>query len=203
MRTPLIAIGLCLLFAIPLSAQSGRAYIKSIEKHRQHYKKEFLREERSPLDKKGIKKLAFFPVEEAYRVSCTFEPTPHAEPFDMATYSGITKPYVKYGTATFVLNGQTCQLAIYQSLQLRQLPMYRDYLFIPFKDPTNGETTYGGGRYMDIRAGEIQNGRLTLDFNKAYNPYCAYSDGYNCPVPPTENHLNLPIEAGEMVWGGH
>lgn len=189
---------LCIFLALPLGAQSGKAYSKSILLHRKHYKKEFLKEGRSPLDKKGVKKLRFFPPDENYRLDCTFEPTPDAEPFDMATYSGITKPYVQYGIATFELNGQKRQLAIYQSLQLRQMPAYRDYLFIPFKDPTNGESTYGGGRYMDIQTGDIQDGRLILDFNKAYNPYCAYSDGYNCPIPPDENHLDIPIEAGEM-----
>ena len=81
--------------------------------------------------------------------------------------------------------------------------MYRDYLFIPFKDLSNGEATYGGGRYMDIRMDDIKNGELMLDFNKAYNPYCAYSDGYNCPVPPVENHLETEVNAGEKSFGGH
>lgn len=192
-----------LMLALAGHTQSEGAYARAIKKHRRHYKKEFLKEERSPLDRAGVKELRFFPPDERYRVSCTFERTPDAEAFDMATYSGITKPYVKYGAATFQLKGQTLRLAVYQSLQLRQMPMYRDYLFIPFKDPTNGEETYGGGRYMDIRMSDIRDGELTLDFNKAYNPYCAYSDGYNCPIPPEENHLDIPVEAGEMGYKKH
>jgi len=78
--------------------------------------------------------------------------------------------------------------------------MYRDYLFLPFKDATNGDSTYGGGRYIDIRMSEINNNTLTIDFNKAYNPYCAYSDGFNCPVPPLENHLEVALEAGERKF---
>jgi len=195
---------LCFLSgAALLSAQGKQTYPQEIKQHRKHYKQEFLKEERSPLDKKGVKKLRFFPADEHYRVVCNFEHTPDAEPFEMATYSGITKPYVQYGTATFVLRGQPMEIAIYQSLQLRQLPMYRDYLFVPFKDLTNGDTTYGGGRYMDIRMGEIRDGQVILDFNKAYNPYCAYSDGYNCPVPPVENYLEMAVEAGEKGFAGH
>lgn len=188
-----------------LTAQGQRrqSFAKEIREHRKHYKEEFLEKERSPLDKKGVKKLRFFPPDESYRAACTFERTPEAEPFDMATYSGITKPYVQYGTATCPLQGQTVEIAIYQSLKLRQLPMYRDYLFIPFKDLTNGDSTYGGGRYMDIRMSDIENGQVALDFNKAYNPYCAYSDGYNCPAPPAENHLEMAVEAGEKEFGGH
>ncbi len=191
-----------LALSVLLNAQGEQSYPREIKEHRKHYKKDFLREERSPLDKKGVRKLRFFPPDESYRVTATFERTPDAEPFEMATYSGITKPYVQYGTATFTLRGQKMEIAVYQSLRLRQLPMYRDYLFIPFKDLTNGGSTYGGGRYMDIRMGDIQNGQVVIDFNKAYNPYCAYSDGYNCPVPPLENHLDMAIEAGEKDFGG-
>jgi uncharacterized protein len=169
-----------------------------VEQHRLEYRQKFLQTERSPLDSAGVARLRFFPPDEAYRLDCAFERTPDAEPFDLPTYSGITKPYVKYGVATFRFGGDTHTLAVYQSLQSRQMPLYRDYLFIPFKDATNGDDTYGGGRYMDVRISDIQDGRLTLDFNKAYNPYCAYSDGYNCPIPPPENHLPISILAGEQ-----
>jgi uncharacterized protein (DUF1684 family) len=91
---------------------------------------------------------------------------------------------------------------IYQSKETQAIPGYRDYLFIPFKDMTNGESTYGGGRYIDMRMGDIRDGSVIIDFNKCYNPWCMYSDGYNCPIPPLENHLEVPIEAGEMIWTG-
>ena len=125
-----------------------------------------------------------------------------AEEFEMATYSGITKPYVKYGDLEFELGDTTLQMAIYQSLRLRQMPQYREYLFMPFKDDTNDDTSYGGGRYIDLTISDIQDGKVKIDFNKAYNPYCAYSDGYNCPVPPRANWLEVKIEAGEQLYVG-
>lgn len=178
-------------------AQSSKSFKKSIKKHRKAYKKKFLDNEHGPLDKKGVKQLKFFKANKNYQVTCTFERTTEAKPFEMATYSGMTQPYIKYGVATCPLNETTVELAIYQNLQLRKMPMYRDYLFIPFKDDTNGELSYGGGRYMDISIKDIEGKEVLLDFNKAYNPYCAYSDGYNCPVPPLENHLEIEVLAGE------
>jgi uncharacterized protein (DUF1684 family) len=76
----------------------------------------------------------------------------------------------------------------------------RDYLFIPFSDPTNYVTTYGGGRYMELRTGNIKKDSVIIDFNKCYNPYCAYSDGYSCPIPPDANKLPVAIQAGEMLF---
>lgn len=197
----LLAVFAC-LFLLPLSSwgQADAAYAKTIRKHRKHYKKEFLEDQRAPLDRKGVKKLRFYPPDTAFQVTAVFERADGAEPFEMPTYSGATQPYVKYGTATFRLKDTTLQLAVYQNLRLIRMPQYRDYLFIPFKDATNGEQTYGGGRYMDISKADIEEGKLTIDFNKAYNPWCAYSDGYSCPVPPMENHLNVFVKAGERAY---
>ena len=111
------------------------------------------------------------------------------------------KEYVRYGTATFVLNGISMQLTVFQSLKLREIPEYADYVFIPFNDDTNGTETYGGGRYLDLRFADVEDHKLTIDFNRSYNPYCAYSDGYSCPVPPNENRLPVKVQAGEnVVW---
>jgi uncharacterized protein (DUF1684 family) len=93
------------------------------------------------------------------------------------------------------------QLTVYRSLALANIPAYKDYLLLLFTDDTNGKTTYGGGRYIDMRENEFKNGEVTLDFNKAYNPYCAFSSGYSCPKPPDENHLTIAVEAGEKIYG--
>jgi uncharacterized protein (DUF1684 family) len=85
-------------------------------------------------------------------------------------------------------------LAIYQNVDLVNTAGYEDYLFIPFKDLTNGEDTYGGGRYLDLKIPEGET--ILIDFNRAYNPYCAYNHNYSCPIPPFENHLKVKIEAG-------
>jgi uncharacterized protein (DUF1684 family) len=81
-----------------------------------------------------------------------------------------------------------------------QIPKYRDYLFIPMKDQTSGKETYGAGRYLDASIKDIKDGKIALDFNKLYNPYCAFSEGYSCPIPPKENHLPVRIEAGEKLF---
>ena len=103
----------------------------------------------------------------------------------------------------FEVGGKSCALNLYQNLRLVNMPEYQDYLFLPFKDATNGDSTYGGGRYLDFRQKDISSeGILLLDFNKAYNPYCAYSDGFNCPIPPLPNHLAIEVPAGEKNFKG-
>jgi len=82
------------------------------------------------------------------------------------------------------------------------IPAYADHLFLPFKDATNGEESYGGGRYIDLKASSIKDDKMAVDFNKTYNPWCAYSDGYNCPIPPIANHLDASLMAGEAKYTG-
>lgn len=188
------------VFFLLMLTRCAPSFQREIKTHRDHYRQEFLDNQRSPLTEADLPYLRFYEPDPAYRVEASFKPAEGAEPFEMATYAGTTQPYVKHGTATFSLGGKEYRLAIYRNLNLMRMPQYRDYLFLPFKDFTNGETTYGGGRYLDFRESDIENGRLTIDFNKAYNPYCAYSDGYQCPVPPMENHLETAIEAGEKTF---
>lgn len=90
---------------------------------------------------------------------------------------------------------------MYQSIALMQQEELKDYLFIPFNDLTNYETTYAGGRYLDISIKDIQGNRVVLDFNKCYNPYCAYASGYSCPIPPAANRLSVRMDAGEQLFG--
>lgn len=195
-----LLLGISLL-STALLAQQDKAYTKAINKYRKQYKKEFLKFENSPLNKDDLPYLYFFDPASNYNVVADFELATNEKPFDMATYSGITKPYIKYGTATFQIDSVTYTLAIYQSQRLKMIPLYRNSLFLPFKDITNDDTTYGGGRYLDLSTKDIKDGKINLDFNKAYNPYCAYSDGYNCPIPPAENHLEVAITAGEKNFG--
>ena len=192
----LLLIPICIHF-------SARAqdFAKDIAHHREDYKAEFLKPSNSPLKKADLDYLRFFAPDSAYRLRAEFVATPGSKPFEMLTYSGKRKPYVKYGELRFELAGKKQTLNVYQSLDLRRMPQYRDYLFVPFKDLTNAHETYGGGRYLDFRMKDIQGRACVLDFNKAYNPYCAYSEGYNCPIPPRENHLEVKIEAGEMNFG--
>lgn len=151
----------------------------------------------SPLkgeDFKNFKKLPFFPIDKSYKVMAHFERTPNEPIFEMPT-SGPRKPlYTQYGIARFSINGKDLSLRIYQNQKLMLDPEYANHLFIPFNDLTNGNTTYDSGRFLDL---EIPEGdTIIVDFNKAYNPYCAYSDGYSCPIPPKENNLDIEINAG-------
>jgi uncharacterized protein len=100
-----------------------------------------------------------------------------------------------------MIHDTVLHLMVYQSQALLQKAGTRDYLFIPFTDATSGTDSYGAGRYIDGTISDIRNGSLVLDFNKAYNPYCAYSAGYNCPIPPRENDLPVAIRAGERNYG--
>ena len=186
--------------------ESGLSFAEEIEQHRQHYKQEFLDEPRSPLSAKDTAYLDFFPADESWKVTALFSPTPDEEVFDMPTYSGKTAQYRKYGTLTFEREGVSYVLCIYQNIRLLSMEKYQDYLFLPIKDSSNGETTYGGGRYLELTLGDIveRDGQaiMVIDFNKCFNPYCAYSDGYNCPVPPRENHLSIAVNAGEKMFKG-
>ncbi len=193
------------LFLIPtfLFGQGNALdYAQTIAEHRETYKDGFLKDARSPLKFNELGNLRFYEPDEKYKVKCTFEQTPDEQSFDLPTYSGVTKPYRKFGILTFELDGQQHSLAVYQSVRHIRLPQYKDYLFLPYRDHTNGETTYGGGRYLDLSISELESGEAYIDFNKSYNPWCGYSDGYSCPIPPIENHLDVAIHAGEKMYAG-
>jgi uncharacterized protein len=144
--------------------------------------------------------LQFFPVDSSYRVLCNFTPAKNAKWFSMKTSGSATQVYRKYGLLTFKIHDTVLQLNVYQSQSLMTSDDYADYLFIPFTDATTGEESYTGGRYIDHKMSDIRNNKLLLDFNKAYNPYCAYATGYNCPIPPAENDLRIAIAAGEKTY---
>jgi len=184
------------------TATSPEAYAKMIAHHRMEYQQEFAKNADSPLDQTDFKHMNFYKADASYNCQCSVELTADAKPFDIKTYSGMTKEYIAYGIATCDIQGSPQQLTLYRSLRLMTMPMYKDYLFLPFMDSTNGSETYGGGRYIDLKISDINKGIVNIDFNKCYNPYCAYSDGYNCPVPPVENHLDIAIPAGEKMYKG-
>lgn len=197
MKSVLNTLGLLLITVFLARAQDFK---KETDKYRKKYKEEFLSTANSPLKEADLPFLQFYEPDSAYRVVAKFEKS-RGQSFEMPTYSGVNKTYVKYGKVKFRINGRKQTLTVYRSLSLQQLAKYKDYLFIPFKDKTNGDESYGGGRYLDLKTTDIKDGELVLDFNKAYNPYCAYSDGYNCPIPPAPNHLPIAITAGEKKFG--
>ena len=157
--------------------------------------------ETSPLPdryKKDFEALDFFDIDTAYSVMAKLSRTPNALPFSMPTTGERTSEEVVFGILTFTLEGKEYELEVYQDQNLMLEEEYVDYLFLPFMDTTNGEETYGGGRYMDLRIPEGDS--IRVDFNKAYNPYCAYNKKYSCPIVPKVNSLPIPIRAGVKAF---
>jgi uncharacterized protein (DUF1684 family) len=191
-----IVICLLLLFFIRIDSQA-QSYEMQLLEHRKTYKAEFLKDENSPLTKKDLKYLQFYEIDSNYAVQAFFEKMIDTVGFDMQTHNGVLKKYFVYGKARFQLKQKECTLFIYQSQKLMTKAGFEDYLFIPFTDLTNYTETFGGGRYLDFRLKDIVNNTLIIDFNKCYNPYCVYKEGYSCPIPPKENALDLEIRAGE------
>lgn len=191
---------LLLFLGLSISTFAQTDFKENILKHREEYKAEFLKDANSPLKEDDLKYLDFYEPNQKYQVNCTFKATKKGKPFDIPTSSGKLKTYTKFGELTFLIDNKSYTLAVYRSMALVNHPLYKDYLFVPFKDPTNGKETYGGGRYLDLRMKEFENKQIILDFNKAYNPYCAFTSGYSCPIPPQENHLKVPILAGEKQF---
>jgi uncharacterized protein (DUF1684 family) len=158
----------------------------------------------SPLKEKDLmtfKGLEFFEFNPEYIVQAKVIRTVDEKPFKMKTTTDRLPEYVKYGEISFELNGKSFKLNLYQNQDLIQKEGYADYLFLPFLDNTNGEESYGGGRYIDTRIPEGDT--IEIDFNKAYNPYCAYNDKYSCPIVPRENYLDTDIKAGVKVFKKH
>lgn len=154
-----------------------------------------------PEDFKNFEGLEFYPIDLKYRVEAKLVLTPAEKPFLMPTTTERMPEYVKYGEAHFTLEGKDFVLNLFKSTQPYDEAGYDDYLFLPFTDLTSGDGSYGGGRFIDQRIPE--GNAIVIDFNKAYNPYCAYNARYSCPIPPKENDILMRIEAGVKDFGKH
>ncbi|GGH14358.1 DUF1684 domain-containing protein [Mucilaginibacter phyllosphaerae] len=193
------ALILLLLFTLKGYTQT---YSSQLAAYREQYKADFLSDSHSPLKEADLKNLQFFDADSTYRVTARMELLMNESTFQMPTFSGAKKEYIRFARITFKLSGKPQQLYIYRNISLFKRPGFEDYLFLPFTDDTNGTETYGGGRYLDLKVTDIKNGTIVIDFNKAYNPYCAYSEGYQCPMPPPENNLEGRIRVGEKSFKG-
>ncbi|PIB37625.1 hypothetical protein BFP72_18305 [Reichenbachiella sp. 5M10] len=198
-KTPLQSRSLMLLILTLLISTmvEAQSYEQEVLAFQQKLNSEYKDPSESPLSKKEIRKFdghEFFPIDKEFRVEAKFVQNTTPLSIEMKTSSSRLSAYDKYGTVTFELEGQAIELTLYQSHRLRVMEKYKDYLFLPFTDLTNGDDSYGGGRYIDL---SIPTGEhIIIDFNMAYNPYCAYAAGYSCPIPPAENDIPLRITAG-------
>ncbi|MFT5778952.1 MAG: hypothetical protein ACI837_001909 [Crocinitomicaceae bacterium] len=144
--------------------------------------------------------LDYFDFDSTYQITATFKKS-KGKIFEMPTSTERLPKYRRYGIIEFTHAGTKCRLEVYQNMVLKKSKEHKDYLFIPFRDGSSSKDSYGGGRYLDVK---IPKGKeLLIDFNLAYNPYCAYSHRYSCPIPPAANTLNVSINAGEKTPMAH
>ena len=190
---------LALTFLVILvSCNSSKQLIKKadIQLYQTKLAEEYRNPKTTPLvdeERTNFKGITFFPIDSKYTVKAKFTAIENGRVIPFPTSAKKIKNYKEYGTVTFMLDNQEQTLTIYQSSPI--IEKYEDSLFLPFMDETNGVTSYGGGRYLDLSTKNIGN-EIILDFNQAYNPYCAYSKHYNCPIPPSNNVLDVEINAG-------
>ena len=155
----------------------------------------------SPLtdkDRKEFRGLNFFKFDSTYIVKALLKRTPDAEWFNMKTTTERLSKERVFGILTFEINEEQFNLNVYQGEENMQTKGLEDYLFLPFLDDTNGEESYGGGRYIDLRIPESDT--ITIDFNKAYNPLCVYNEKFSCPLVPRENYLPIQVKAGVKMY---
>jgi uncharacterized protein (DUF1684 family) len=178
------------------TAGTDAVYAAQVRQARQQKDNAFRTAPTSPIpvaQRAAFSGLRYFKPDAAYRVVARFTRAAGLAPLPLALTGGAADAYVRWGTADFELGGRP------QKLVLLQKQGETKELFLPFTDPTNGEQTYGGGRYLDLPVPAPEATEITLDFNAAYSPFCAYNHDYSCPKPPADNRLTVPVPAGEQL----
>jgi hypothetical protein len=179
------------------ATETPEDYIEKIEGERERQFKFIRFNIESPLtdtQKADFKKLSFYQIDPTYRVKARMIPVENKKVREVPLTDGSKEKYIEHSYAEFELGGNVNRLLLLQSID----EVDKRNFFLAFADQTSAEDTYGGGRYINAR----QDGKnsITIDFNLAYNPYCAYNPDYACPLPPRENLLVIPILAGEKNY---
>ncbi|MBN8577088.1 MAG: DUF1684 domain-containing protein [Cytophagales bacterium] len=194
----IIAIAAFLWYSLSGERNSDAAYARTILEARQQAEAYMKTSPGSPFLKDSIpfEGLKYYPVDPAFRVKAKLENISPKQVVVLATSDGLEQRYLQYAFATFRLQDQENRLLILESMEMGP---QRGKLFLAFADATSGGETYGAGRYLDLK--KVRGATsIELDFNLAYNPYCAYNDAYSCPFPPKENVLKIAIRAGELTY---
>ena len=147
-----------------------------------------------PKDLRNFQGLDFFEFDSIYVVKSKIVETKESLPFKMKTTTDIPANVRKYADLFFQITNKEFELSVYENLEYEGVEGYANYLFLPFLDETNGNETYGGGRYLDLYLNGTDS--IIIDFNRAYNPKCVYDENFSCPIVPRKNFLNIRIEAG-------
>ncbi len=191
-----------LIFITLISSCSFKKQLPTLETEWQRkMNADFKDATKSPLtdrDRDTFIGLNFFKYDTTYVVSANLKLTPEAKTFNIKTTTNKLSEYVKYGIVSFKLKGKEYQLSVYQNIDLLEKKRFKNYLFLPFLDDTNGNTTYGGGRYIECKIPEKNT--IIINFNEAFNPYCAYNNTYSCPIVPRENYMPTKVEAGVKIF---
>lgn len=189
-----VAVAFAAIVFFTLSSSDDN-YIESIEIFRQQYEENLQVTDDSPFKEVAFEGLKFYAPNPAYRVDATSVPLADKEIISLNTSDGKKRNYIKTTLLIFKLNDRVDTLTLLQNLEDPT-----DY-FLPFIDETSGGDTYGAGRYLPVEPSK--GGKIELDFNRAFNPYCAYNEAYSCPMPPKENYINSSVEAGEKNYAQH
>lgn len=172
-----------------------KGYTEEMLANRVEKDREFKESEDSPLTEKQkpiFEMLSYFPIAEKYKVRAELHRNSSEQIVKINITDGSQREYYVFGNAHFHLEGKELDVTVYKPVKADS-----EYLFIPFYDATSADLTYGGGRYVEPVI--LEDGSLEIDFNLAYNPYCAYNHSYRCPIPPQDNNLNVSILAGEKI----
>lgn len=196
----IVVISIVVLAAVAYmftAAESPEAYIEKVEKERERQFKFIKFNVESPLNeeqRRSFQLLTFYDINPLYRVKARLIPIENKKVREVPLTDGSKEKYIEHSYAEFELGGQTNKLLLLQSVKETDMRNF----FLAFADETSGKETYGGGRFLNVR----QDGKnsITIDFNLAYNPYCAYNPDYACPLPPKENLMTIAIEAGEKNY---
>ncbi|CAN5826372.1 DUF1684 domain-containing protein [soil metagenome] len=194
----LAGLAIIMFYFIGEAFTGEEQYIATVEGSRQEKDRSFRLASDSPLpaeEKAVFTGLKYYPVDPQYRVEATFEPVARPDTVWLTMTKGESEAYLRHARGIFELEGRQQTLMLF----LRAGDQERE-LFVPFTDKTNGFETYGGGRYLDVPLPQPGSATITLDFNRAYSPFCAFDDAFACPVPPAENRLQVPIPAGEKAF---
>lgn len=181
-----------------LGGNDHAAYVSEMNKEREDKDRFMKTSKESPFagDTVEFKGLQYYPPDPKYKVIADLTPIENKKPVTLGTNDAKEQRYLEYAYAEFDLDGYHHRLLI---LEIIDMGPFKGTLFFAFGDETSASETYGAGRYLDLTKVPGST-TITLDFNKAYNPYCAYTEKYSCPLPPAENLLKIPISAGEKTY---
>ena len=191
------------MFAVLAAAACGTSkpadpavdYVTTIQTERARKDEAFRRQVDEPIPLAAQRlylPLKYFPIDPAYAVTASFAPAATRTPLQMPTSAGKLRDMERVGTLSFTLKGQMMSLGAF--VEAGTPP---DRLFVPFTDLTSGTETYAAGRYLELN--RTASGIYTIDFNRAFHPYCYYNESYDCPYPPPSNRLRTPVRAGEKL----